>query len=279
MIDTPKYSFDDESQPAAVPMWREALTGLDYLQLKMSPVYYGLGVPRGDGSAVISIPGFMGSDLYLTEFRWWLSRIGYRALPSRIGRNVDCIQQSGEKLLGSIEEAYESTNRPVHLVGHSLGGILARGVAGIIPDKIASVTTLGSPLKAIHAHPAVIGLSEIIRNNIQMQQDEEQTNPDCFSAKCSCSVVTQMQSDLPAEIRVRSIFTRTDGVVFWEVCLDENPANNMEVSATHCGLAFSAAAYRGVASFLKEVSVQQKKHTQSQVASHRNGAPVIRITA
>ena len=54
------------------PFWTEALFGAEILILHATPVYYGLGVPRGDGSAVVIIPGFLGTDVYLTELHAWL---------------------------------------------------------------------------------------------------------------------------------------------------------------------------------------------------------------
>src|SRR3990170_1323342 len=45
----------------ALPLWREALVGMDWLSLRASSVYRGIGVPHGDGSVVVLIPGFLGS--------------------------------------------------------------------------------------------------------------------------------------------------------------------------------------------------------------------------
>ena len=105
--------------------------------MRASPVYYGLGVPRGDRSAVISIPGFMGTDLYLQELHWWLRRIGYRSYLSDIGRNADCLDLLVNRLLATIEKAHAETGRVVHLIGHSLGGILALSAASLRPDVVA----------------------------------------------------------------------------------------------------------------------------------------------
>lgn len=254
--------------------------GWEWARLRMSPIYYGIGVPRGDRSPVITVPGFMGSDVYLTEFRWWLTRIGYKAVPSRIGRNIDCLQRSGEKLLTTVEKAWAESGRPVHLIGHSLGGLLARSIAGMVPDKVASITTMGSPIQAIHAHPSVIGLSDLVRENLHMRQDQEETNPDCFSGKCGCPVVSQVRHPLPESMPVRAIYTKTDGVVLWEVCRDENPDNNIEVSATHCGMAFNASVFQHVARFLKQVSKQQAAQRTADSASHATaGGTALRIMA
>ncbi len=55
---------------------------MDWISLRMSSVYRGIGVPRGDGSAVVVIPGFLGSDQYLGDMNAWLRRIGYQPYPS-----------------------------------------------------------------------------------------------------------------------------------------------------------------------------------------------------
>ena len=43
-------------QAVALPIWNEMLVGIEMVYLRLSPVYWGFGVPRGDGSAVIVIP-------------------------------------------------------------------------------------------------------------------------------------------------------------------------------------------------------------------------------
>jgi len=50
---------------ADVLLWTEALCGAELVLLHASPVFYGFGVPQGDGSGVVVIPGFLGTDLYL----------------------------------------------------------------------------------------------------------------------------------------------------------------------------------------------------------------------
>jgi len=108
------------------------------------PVYYGFGVPRGDDSGVVIIPGFLGTDLYLTELHGWLGRIGYRPYFSGIGINADCPNLLIQRHVSeTIERALDETGRKIHLIGHSLGGVIARSIAGARPKDV------GSP-----AHPA-----------------------------------------------------------------------------------------------------------------------------
>src|SRR3954447_24922015 len=112
-----------ESRSVPLPIWQELLVGVEMVYLRISPVYWGYGVPHGDGAAVVVIPGFLGTDLYLMEFRAWLRRVGYTPYFSNIGINAECPNLLiGEKLKDTIQQAYKDGRRKVHLVGHSLGG-------------------------------------------------------------------------------------------------------------------------------------------------------------
>lgn len=52
----------------------------------------------------------------------------------------------GEQLLRQVEDILAITGaEKVNLIGHSHGGLTIRYVAGIIPERIASLTTIGSP--------------------------------------------------------------------------------------------------------------------------------------
>ena len=85
-----RLPFPDEESSYELPLWRELFTGLDWLLLRTSLVHFGYGVPHGDGAPVITVPGFLGSDLYLFELQAWLQRIGYAPVSSGITRNQGC---------------------------------------------------------------------------------------------------------------------------------------------------------------------------------------------
>jgi len=120
--------------------------------------------PPGDGSAVVVVPGFLGTDFYLTQFRNWLKRIGYTPYYSGISMNADCpnllIRQS---LSEAIETAYRATGRKIHLVGHSLDGSIARSMAAQRPDCIASVITVAAPINGVAAHASVLRTAQLVR--------------------------------------------------------------------------------------------------------------------
>jgi pimeloyl-ACP methyl ester carboxylesterase len=248
-LSTSPEGFLRDQEAAQRPLWREAFVGLDWLALRSSPVYYGIGVPRGDGSAVIVIPGFMGTDAYLQEIFYWLRRIGYRPYMSRIGWNAECIDILVDRLVETITKAYSETGRKVHLIGHSLGGVIARSAASQHPDRVHSVITLGSPFRGIRSHPLVLAAGERVRERIRRQKGQFQ--PDCYTGYCGCKAVTAVQKSLPASVGQSAVFTKSDGVVDWQVCVSDDPAANFEVSGTHVGLVFNASVYGLIANRLR----------------------------
>ncbi len=234
---------DHEDRVVPTPIWQEALVAVEFVCLRVSPVYWGFGIPPGDGSAVIVIPGLMGTDLYLAELRAWLKRIGYRAYDSGIGLNAECpnllIRQ---RLTETIERARRETKRRVHLVGHSLGGLIARAAASQMPNAVASVTTLGAPFRGVAAHGSVLRLVEWVRENIH-QRHGDQVLPECYTPACTCDFLQSILGKIPARVRQTAIYTKSDGIVDWRVCRTENPAIDVEVSATHLGLTFNPVVY------------------------------------
>jgi len=241
------YYQDQKSTP--LPIWRESFVGLDWLALHTAPVFYGLGIPRGDGSAVITVPGFMGTDLYLQELHCWLRRIGYRSYVSEIGRNADCLDVLVDRLIKTIQKAYDETHGTVHLIGHSLGGVLALSAASLRPDIIASVITLGSPFRGIRSHPVVLEMSRVVRDRIRNARGD-QSKPACFTGYCDCDAVAALQIPCPHEIGHTAVYTKTDGIIDWRVCVNDDPATNVEVQSTHIGLVFNPWVYELIANRL-----------------------------
>jgi triacylglycerol lipase len=211
------------------------------------PVYYGFGVPRGDGSAVVIIPGFLGTDLYLTELHGWLERIGYRPYFSGIGINAECPNLLMERHLGAtIYRALEETERKIHLIGHSLGGVIARALAGQRPDDVASVITLASPIRGTVAHRTILHAAEAVRLQIQMEHGSK-VLPSCYTGKCTCNFINSLRREVPRSLLQTAIYTRHDGIVDWRYCVTGNPKIDFEVPGTHIGMAFNATAYSIVA--------------------------------
>src|ERR1039458_2419523 len=215
----PKTDFHREAKTADITIWKEALFGAEFLLLHTSPVYYGLGVPHGDGSGVVLVPGFLGTDSYLTQLRYWLERIGYRPHFSGIGLNAECPNLLIQRRLNeSIERARRETGRKIHLIGHSLGGVMARSIANQRPDDVASVITLAAPFRGNVAHKAILRAAEAVRKRI-LAQHGPSVLPTCYTAMCTCRFVDSLHRKMPKSVLETAIYTRNDGVVDWHYCV------------------------------------------------------------
>jgi pimeloyl-ACP methyl ester carboxylesterase len=237
---------------ADIPIWKEALFGAELLLLHASPVYYGLGIPRGDGAAVIVFPGFLGSDVYMSDMRTWLSRLGYRTYASGIGLNADCPNLLIRYRVAEIlAKARTATRRRVHLIGHSLGGVIARSIAAQRPNDVASVTTLGAPFRGNVAHISVLKAAKAVRATI-LSEHGEAVMPDCYTPRCTCDFLNSLRHELPRSMPQTAIYTRDDGIVDWRYCRTGDHDCDFEVPGTHIGLVFNASAYSVIARRLSE---------------------------
>ncbi len=232
---------------SGISPWTEALFAAEVLLLHATPVYYGLGVPHGDGSGVVIIPGFLGTDLYLMELHGWLGRIGYRPYFSGIGLNADCPNLLIQRHLSdTIQRARAETGRKIHLIGHSLGGVIARSVAGQRPRDIASVITLASPFRGTITNKTVFHAAEAVRLRI-LQEHGRGVLPDCYTGRCTCNFINSLSRAIPNSVTETAIYTRHDGIVDWRYCMTRKENVDYEVPGTHIGMAFNASAYAIVA--------------------------------
>ena len=240
------FAIQQETEPVLLPIWNETLAGIEAFLLRTSPVYWGYNIPKGDGSAVVVTPGFLGTDLYLGEMRNWLSRIGYKPYSSGIGWNADCPRVIMDRLKLTVDRAHKETGRPAHLIGHSLGGIISRSYAVWQPESIKSVITMGSPFRGPRAHPMVLNAIEMVKKKIHAEHGSK-VDKDCFSGYCGCGFVAGLQSLFPETVRQTCIYTCADGIVDWEFCRSGERDVDVEVSASHVGLAFNPAVYEVIA--------------------------------
>ncbi|HMK29856.1 MAG TPA: alpha/beta fold hydrolase [Terriglobales bacterium] len=252
-----------EENGTDMPIWKETLFGAELLLLHASPVFYGLGIPRGDDSGVVVIPGFLGTDLYLTHLSSWLARIGYRSYVSGIGLNAECPNLLIKyRLTATVEKALKQTRRKVHLVGHSLGGVMARSLAAQRPDDIASVITLAAPFRGAVMHQSVIRAATAVREHIINLHGRE-VLPDCYTARCTCDFVNCARAEMTADVMQTAIYTRDDGIVDWRCCRTGERENDYEVSGTHIGLVFNPSVYTIIAERLAEASAGRDRDSSA----------------
>ena len=204
--------------------------------LLLSPLL--MRAPRGDGHPVLTLPGFLASDLSMAPMRRYLKQLGYDSHAWNMGRNFGGIAGRRAALRDLLTGIHETTGRKVSLIGWSLGGIYARDLALQWPAMVRSVVTLGSPfagdMRATNATRLYEALSGESVDDI----------PDIRQA---------IAGDLP--VPATSIYSRTDGVVNWRtsVLRPSAMAENIEVRlASHIGLGVHPAVLWAVADRLAQ---------------------------
>jgi len=105
--------------------------------------------PRGDGHHVIVLPGLGGGDTSTAPLRWFLDRLGYRSHGWGLGTNRGFGRQVTAGLDDLLARCWRESGGPVSLVGWSLGGIHAVGLARRRTGAIRDLVTLGSPLSGV----------------------------------------------------------------------------------------------------------------------------------
>jgi len=215
--------------------------------LLLSPLL--LRAPRGDGHPVLTLPGFLASDLSMAPMRHYLGELGYATEAWRMGRNVGGVGRMRGLLLDRLAGIYRDAGRKISIVGWSLGGVYARDLALQAPQMVRSVVTLGSPfandVRATNATPLYEALSgESVAGNSEL--------------------LKAIAGDLP--VPATSIYSRTDGVVNWRTCLlrPSDTAENIEVYfASHIGLGVNPAALWAVADRLAQAEGQFRQFDRS----------------
>lgn len=225
---------------------RESRWALEAARLLADPVWRGVGVPRGDGTHVLLIPGFLAGDSSLTVMARWLKRLGYRPRRAGIVFNARCSDLAVDRLATGLERISEQAGGKVAVVGHSRGGLFARALAARSPERVSRVVALGSPLvDPLDVSRATLRAVEGVRRQIA-RRDPERAARGCFTASCTCPFAADAERPWPDGVRLTSVYSRGDGVVRWRACLAPY-AQCVEVRGSHVGLAMNRHAYRAIA--------------------------------
>jgi pimeloyl-ACP methyl ester carboxylesterase len=219
--------------------------------LTLDPVFYGIGVPHGNGQPVMLIPGFLAADMSLSVMGGWLFRLGYR--PRRSGitlANVDCSDRAVDRLEKRLENIVRSTGRRAAIVGHSRGGHFAKALGSRRPDLVARVISMGSGLDtpfdiSVPTKAMVSGVRSVL-HRVSTQSKER----GCLTATCDCPFTRDYAAPFPTDqVPLTSIYSWGDGVVWPPACIVDY-ATNIRVPGSHVGLAFNRHAYRAIAKTL-----------------------------
>lgn len=249
-------AFDPEPPPAPTPPERwwgdhlgELRWQLELARLLVDPVFHGQGVPHGNGSPIVAIPGFLAGDSSLAVMRSWLRRIGYDARSSGIVSNIDCSDRAVDALERRLESIAVSSGRGVALVGHSRGAHFAKALATRRPELVSSVISLGAGLETPFAISVPTQAAVAAARGIQALTRDRIARNGCFTATCRCPFTRDYSTEFPGHVPLTSIYSKGDGVVRWRACVVPY-ARCVEVTGSHVGLAFNRKVYRELAETL-----------------------------
>lgn len=176
-------------------------------------------LPRGDGHVVIDIPGWKAPEITGAPLRGLLGALGYDARSWGLGVNTGSPERDARLLAKAVTRA-AAEHGPVSLVGWSLGGVIAREVARAHPDAVRRVITYGSPIIGGPTH--TVGARS-------------------FGSEASERITAKaerLDREHPIAVPLTVIFTRRDGIVAWEACIDHYSPDveHVEVFSTHLGM-------------------------------------------
>ena len=194
--------------------------------------------PKGDGRPVLVLPGLVASDISTRPLRTFLSNHGYAVSGWEQGRNYGLRHGVAERMIQRVREIARRSGRKVSVIGWSLGGVYARQLAKIFPDKVQGVITLGSPFAA---HPRSTNAWRVYEFTSGKRADDWEGDFGRALAE-------------PPLVPTTAIFSRTDGVCAWRGCAERPGAmtENIEVHGSHCGLGHHPAVVYAVADRLAQ---------------------------
>ncbi|MGI9325005.1 MAG: alpha/beta fold hydrolase [Pseudomonadales bacterium] len=188
-----------------------------------------LRAPVGDGHNIMVLPGFSASDWSTTLLRRYLTGLNYRSYGWALGRNTGRVSLQTQLVTQFLNRS-EQAGKPITLIGQSLGGVFSRELARRFPERVRQVITLGSPFARRQA--------EVTRRGANDFGPGEAPPVPCTA-----------------------IYSRFDGVVSWQTCMERERPNtsNIEVVASHIGMALHPAILHAIADRLAQPEQQWQK--------------------
>jgi len=199
---------------------------------------------------VVLVPGFMAGDSTLIGMAAALRDAGFRTYRSSLPVNVGCTREAAERLEQRLELVTERRGRRATVVGHSLGGMLARGVAARRPDLVAGIVSLGSPVLAPGAVHRLLAWDTQLLALLHEAGLRRVMGPDCVGGDCARLSWEDSRRPLDPATWFTAVYSRRDGVVDWRACLDP-AAEHVEVRSSHCGMAVDPEAVDAVVRALR----------------------------
>ncbi|ORV06374.1 esterase/lipase family protein [Mycobacterium celatum] len=224
------------------PPWHLALTDPGRAAVEFGLLLGALplrrALPVGDGHPVLVLPGLLAGDGSTLALRRILRGLGYRMHGWRLGRNIGPTAQAVAGMGERLHDLHTRYGTPVSVIGWSLGGIYARGMARRRPSSVRQVITLGTPFRLADRNQTRASAAFNRFSHLHVER-----------ARAPVDLETE-----PLPVPATSIYSRYDGVVAWQACLDlRSPqAENISVIGSHFGYGHNPAVLWAIADRLAQ---------------------------
>jgi hypothetical protein len=237
---------DAAEGPSAGLFLTEPVRGLVDLAALLVAAPWLATAPRGDGHGVLVLPGLLASDTSTLPLRGYLGWLGYDVRGWDLGRNRGPTEEVLAGLPRALVGHARRTGRPVSLIGWSLGGVYARELARRHAKHIRQVITLGSPFaltdsrRQSRAHGPYQRLSRLHAGGARLPTPEQRARP--------------------IGVPSTSVYSRLDGIVSWQACVEPETERhqNVEVRCSHLGFGVDPATLWLIADRLAAASGQRR---------------------
>jgi|TARA_B110000902_G_scaffold53846_1_gene62589 pimeloyl-ACP methyl ester carboxylesterase len=224
------------SKPSLFDILREVRAPFEFASVALH-VHALRQAPRGNGRAVLLVPGYLADDHSMRPLGAYLKYLNYDVYYTELGRNMGKVNADMMRLGDRVESVSQSVGgEKVTLIGWSLGGVLTREVARLFPDVVQEVLTLGTPIVGGPKFTSV-GKRYAKRNNIDLDEFE---------------LDVHQRNSIGLTQPVTSIYSKSDGVVAWQASVDiyNHQATNIEVNGSHMGLGVNPKVWLTIADVL-----------------------------
>ena len=191
---------------------------------------------RGDGHPVIVVPSFLHGDAHTAPLRRFLASCGYAALRWGLGTNLGPTAATLDGIEALLDAVHRRHGRKVTLIGHSLGGVIARELAKQHPDQVRQLLVLASPIHLPTASP--------LEPVYKLLAHWHSIDPEASAAELNT----------PPDVPVTAIYTKSDGIVAWQSCREIEGARreSIEIRGAHGTMVRNLAAWRIIADRLAQ---------------------------
>jgi hypothetical protein len=218
------------STPIRAPHWmllgtEPVRAAIEYLRMRSMDI---ASLPRGDGHPVVIFPGLAANESSTGPLVRLCTQLGYAACDWGRGFNTGPrgnVAAWLDDLACHVDALAAAHTRTMSLIGWSLGGFYAREVAKRLNGRVRQVITVGTPFAGRAEHTNVAWFYRMVNGGPPPFED---------------ALLARFRT--PPSVPTTSVFSRSDGVVAWQACVQKNAgarAENIEVDGSHCGIGWN----------------------------------------